>query len=76
MTGQQSRIEVIRQRILSGALPRPTAVVVYAGYSAGRLCDACGERIEPREMEHEVPASPRPVYMHPECFRLWQTIEI
>ncbi|HEX3179462.1 MAG TPA: hypothetical protein VHZ49_22490 [Methylomirabilota bacterium] len=76
MTGQESRIEVIRQRILSGLLPRPRAVVVYAGYSAGRICDACGERIEPREMEHELAGPDRPVFMHPECFRLWQTIEI
>jgi hypothetical protein len=76
MTGQESRIEVIRQRILSGALPRPRPVLVYAGYSRGRVCDACGDRIEPREMEHEVPGPPGPVFMHPECFRFWQTMEI
>ncbi|HEY7521897.1 MAG TPA: hypothetical protein VIE36_26720 [Methylomirabilota bacterium] len=76
MTGQESRIEVIRQRILSGTLPRPRAVLVYAGYSRGRICDACGERIEPREMEHEVPGPDRAVFMHAECFRFWQTIEM
>ena len=76
MTGQESRIEVIRQRIMSGTLPRPRAVLVYAGYSRGRTCDACGERIEPREMEHEVPAPQGSVFMHAECFRFWQTIEM
>ena len=76
MTGQESRIEVIRQRIVSGTLPRPRAVVVYAGYSRGRPCDACGERIEPGEMEHEVPSPDHPVFMHAECFRFWQTIEM
>ena len=76
MTGQESRIEVIRQRILSGSLPRPRAVLVYAGYSRGRTCDACRERIEPGEMEHEVPGLDRPVFMHSECFRFWQTLEL
>ena len=76
MTGQESRIEVIRQRIVSGALPRPRAVVVYAGYSRGRVCDGCGDRIEPGQMEHELPGPVGPVFMHAECFRLWQTIEV
>jgi hypothetical protein len=76
MTGQESRIDVIRQRILSGALPRPRAVVVYAGYSRGRDCDACGERIEAGQTEHELPFDDRAIFMHTECFRFWQTIEM
>jgi hypothetical protein len=27
-------------------------------------------------MEHEVPGPDRAVFMHAECFRFWQTIEM
>jgi hypothetical protein len=76
MTGQESRVEVIRQRILSGTLPPRREATVYAGYSKGRVCDACDEPIEAGEIEHEVPGRNGPVFMHTLCFRIWQTIEM
>jgi hypothetical protein len=76
MTGQEASLESIRRTLRAGALPRPQKYEVYAGYSAGRTCQGCDERIEAGDMEHEVVfEAGGALALHASCFRFWRTIE-
>jgi hypothetical protein len=76
MTGQEASLETIRRKLRAGVLRRPHEYKVYAGYSAGRTCQGCDERIEPGDVEHEVVfGEGGTLTLHAWCFRFWRTIE-
>ena len=63
----------IRQMIESGELPCEETGKVWAGHGTGTHCAACGEPIEPTEIEFEVALGPsQTLRLHRLCHHLWQ----
>ena len=42
------------RRSLAGELPSIASLKVWGGFGTGKPCDACGEPIQPSQLEHEV----------------------
>ena len=66
--------QIIRERIIAGALPGAPAKTVWAGIGSGRACSGCGEPIRPSDTEIELEmATSRPaIRLHRACFTIWR----
>ena len=63
----------IRQMVESGELPCEESGKVWAGRGSGTHCAACGEAIEPTQIEFEVQIGPGTVLrLHRLCHHSWQ----
>lgn len=68
--------EVIREKLLRRALPLTEPMKTWAGYSAGGVCDGCGERILPGEVEFELEcANYQPLTYHARCVAIWRMLK-
>jgi len=63
----------IRQMVDTGELPCEESGKVWAGHGSGTHCAACGEAIEPNQIEFEVPLGrSRVLRLHRPCHHIWQ----
>jgi len=63
----------VRARLQDGTLvPIDGAVSWPTGYGSGRPCQACGEAILRRDLEHEVVETGRVAPVHARCLRIWR----
>jgi hypothetical protein len=65
---------VIRRKLHDGALPiKPSRDKIYAGNGRGAACDACGDPIQPAQVEYELnyPDEARTFRLHLGCADLW-----
>ena len=62
----------IRQMVDTGELPCEESGKVWAGRGSGTHCAACGETIEPTQIEFEVPLGrSRFLRLHRLCHHIW-----
>jgi hypothetical protein len=69
--------DVIRRKLYGGALPTtPPRDKIYAGYGSGATCDACGDLIQPDQVEYELnyPDDARTFRLHLDCADLWDAV--
>jgi hypothetical protein len=69
----QSRAVLTRDKTRRGRLPSPVGHYAVENPGDGRLCDGCGERIDPAAKFFTV--TPRrwlPLWLHFDCYRAWQ----
>ena len=72
MDPQSVRVR-IRQMVEGGELPCEETGKVWAGRGTGTHCPACGEPIEPTQIEFEVVLGASTVLrLHRLCHQLWQ----
>ena len=68
----QRLAELIGARIDAGVLPEIVHTKRWVGYGENSRCDACGERILPAQLEHELDFTERPsIRLHDLCARLY-----
>jgi hypothetical protein len=71
--------DVIRRKLDDGSLPteRPEHKI-YAGYGSGATCDACGDPIQPAQVEYELndPDEHRTFRLHLGCAGLWEAMRL
>jgi len=70
---------VIRRKLSDGSLPTdPPRDKIYAGYGSGAPCDACGDPIQPAQVEYELsyPAEQRSVRLHLGCAGMWEAVRL
>jgi hypothetical protein len=71
--------DVIRRKLDDGSLPteRPEHKI-YAGYGSGATCDACGDPIQPAQVEYELnyPDEHRTFRLHMGCAGLWEAMRL
>jgi hypothetical protein len=71
--------DVIRRKLHDGSLPTdPPRDKIYAGYGSGSTCDACGDPIQPAQVEYELnyPEEHRAFRLHVGCAGLWEAIRL
>jgi hypothetical protein len=71
--------DVIRRKLHDGALPiDPPRDKIYAGYGSGAACDACGDSIQPAQIEYELiyPDEHRTFRLHLGCAVLWEAVRL
>jgi hypothetical protein len=71
--------DVIRRKLYDGALPSdPPRDKIYAGYGSGAACDACGDPIQPAQVEYELnyPDEHRTFRLHLGCAGLWEAVRL
>jgi hypothetical protein len=62
----------IRQMVETGELPCEESGKVWAGRGSGTHCAACGETIEPTQIEFEVEVSTSTILrLHRLCHNIW-----
>jgi hypothetical protein len=68
--------DIIREKLLRRALPVTEPTKTWAGYSAGDVCDGCGERILRGEVEFELEcANYQPLTFHARCVAIWRMLK-
>ncbi len=73
--GDPDILDLIRQKIGSGFLPRQRPVRIYAGYGVDATCDACDRPIDRTQVEYELtdPATEHTCRLHLHCLYYWET---
>ena len=65
-------LQRIRQKILSGALPKEHCRVTWYGFGTGAICAACDQRIPPDDVEVECDLpSGGMIRLHRTCYGVW-----
>ena len=73
MLDQQSRALITRDKTRRGGLPSPGGHYAVEEAGDGRLCDGCGERIDPAAKFVTVTARRwLPLWLHCYCYQAWQ----
>jgi hypothetical protein len=70
---------LIRLKLNNGSLPaKPPRNKIYAGYGSGAVCDACGDSIQPSDVEYELnyPDEQRTFRLHLGCASLWEAARL
>jgi hypothetical protein len=69
---------VIRRKLDDGALPTKPPNKMYAGHGSGATCDACGDPIQPAQVEYELnyPDEHRAFRLHLSCAGLWEAVRL
>ena len=62
----------IRRMVETGELPCEESGKVWAGRGSGTHCAACGEAIEPTQIEFEVSLGSATMRLHRPCHHIWQ----
>jgi hypothetical protein len=66
-------VEIIRDKLDAGLLPRRQTVKTWAGYGRSQPCSACDAPILPTQTEYEFDGGARPAYrFHVGCYGLWE----
>jgi hypothetical protein len=70
--------DVILRKLDDGALPTKPPNKMYAGHGSGATCDACGEAIQPAQVEYELnyPDEHRTLRLHLHCAGLWEAVRL
>jgi hypothetical protein len=63
--------EKIREKLLTGTLPRTPRARMWAGNGAGEPCAGCDQPIEPDQVEYEF-GNGALIRMHLGCAALWE----
>jgi len=75
--GGQHLADKIREKLMTGALPRAEPIKTWAGYGSGRDCAACGAPILPAQVEHEIEMPDLVKWqLHWGCHGLWLAARI
>jgi hypothetical protein len=69
---------VIVRKLDDGALPAEPPNKIYAGHGSGATCDACGDPIQPAQVEYELnyPDELRTFPLHLSCAGLWEAVRL
>jgi len=63
---------LVRERLVSGRLPRAIPETVYAGRGTSTRCAACSQPITPQQIEYEVAVSgTESLVFHMRCHDVW-----
>lgn len=70
--------EAVRGRVLSGALPQMTQLLVQTGIGYGETCMCCDEPIGPTDIRYEVQYQSAgqsiALSMHLQCYGVWLNV--
>jgi hypothetical protein len=70
---QQAVRQRIRQMLEQGEMPCDEPDKTWAGRGTGTHCAACGETIQPSDIEYEVDLLPgATLRLHRDCHDIWQ----
>ena len=65
---------LVRERLVSGRLPRVVPETVYAGRGTSTRCAVCSQPITPQQIEYEIAVSgAQPLVFHMQCHDVWLT---
>ena len=67
-------LQLIRQKILGGHLPKQNCHVTFYGFGTGNICVACESPIgaDDVEVECDLPAGGT-IRLHRKCYEIWST---
>jgi hypothetical protein len=70
--------DVIRRKLDDGDLPTRPPSKMYAGHGSGATCAACGDPVQPGQVEYELnyPDERRVVRLHLSCAGLWEAVRL
>ena len=69
-------VQMIADKLSTGALPREDASGMFAGYGTGAPCSGCGVAIRATEAEYELVFSDeRSFPFHAACVNLWRALK-
>jgi hypothetical protein len=69
-------VQMIADKLSTGALPREDARGMFAGYGTGAPCSGCGVAIRATEAEYELVFSDeRSFPFHAACVNLWRALK-
>ena len=66
--------KTIFRKLGTGLLPETGAPIVYGAPGAGGLCDACEHLLRPTQLVMSVPFKEAFVYLHADCFTIWNAL--
>lgn len=68
-------VEIVREKLHAGALPREDPLKLWAGVGSGKPCAVCDQPIRPSQTEYEpqyYDDARATIFLHVGCYGLWE----